>query len=146
MRDLPQPAFPVSTLGRTEQRLSAPHELPVKTTDAKRKRTRLEVVSASSEEEVRQAQTLRYVDFVQGMGARPTVPRGTHDHDAELFDTYCEHLMVRAEGTDGSPGPVFGTCRIVTPGAARRVGGWYSQTEFVLTRLAPLTASMMEPG
>ena len=81
------------------------------------------------------------------MGARLNVPAGSPDgHDIDLFDPYCEHLLVRLEGQNGEPGEVIGTYRVLTPAAARRVGGLYSETEFDLTRLRPLRGKMVELG
>jgi putative hemolysin len=81
------------------------------------------------------------------MGARPTPPRGTPaGHDADIYDPFCEHLLVRATGVDGETGPVVGTYRVLTPAAARRVGSLYSDHEFDLTRLRPLRPRMVELG
>src|SRR3989344_3535075 len=53
----------------------------------------IEVAWARHEDEVRQAQRLRFDVFAAEMGARLTTPIAGHDVD--LFDDYCEHLMVR---------------------------------------------------
>ncbi|MCW5255951.1 GNAT family N-acetyltransferase [Verminephrobacter aporrectodeae] len=91
-------------------------------------------------DEVREAQRLRYTVFVAEMGARLTtlVP----GHDVDLFDDYCEHLLVR----DVQSRQVIGTYRVLTPAQARRVGSTYSDTEFDLTRLRSLRARMLELG
>ena len=47
---------------------------------------------------------------------------------------------------DDEPGEVVGTYRVLTPGAARRAGSFYSDTEFDLTRLRPLRERMVELG
>ena len=103
---------------------------------------------ARDEADVRAAQRLRYAVFVEEMGARLTVPQGSPPHhDIDVFDPFCEHLLVRAPAAaDGEPGEVIGTYRVLTPAAARRVGGLYSDTEFDLTRLRPLRARMVELG
>jgi putative hemolysin len=62
------------------------------------------------------------------------------DHD--LYDPFCEHLIVRDE--DGNR--IVGTYRILSPQAAKRVGGYYSETEFDLTRLQLLREGMVEIG
>ncbi len=81
------------------------------------------------------------------MGARLAVPPGSPPgHDIDVFDPYCEHLLVRAQTSGNEPGPVIGTYRVLTPASARRVGGLYSDTEFDLTRLRPLRAKMVELG
>jgi len=108
---------------------------------------RLSVSWASSEAEVREAQALRYQVFAVEMGARLPTPRNAPPGlDIDLFDAYCEHVLVRAGGEDGEPGLVVGTYRVLTPTAAKRAGGLYSDTEFDLTRLRPLRAKMVELG
>lgn len=109
--------------------------------------TRLSASWARSEAEVREAQALRYQVFAVEMGARLPVPKGEPAGlDVDLFDPYCEHLLVRAEGEDGEPSPVIGTYRVLTPAAAKRAGGLYSDTEFDLTRLRSLRSRMAEIG
>ena len=80
-------------------------------------------------DEVRAAQRLRYTVFAVEMGARLNTPLPGHDMD--LFDNFCEHLLVCDETT----GMVIGTYRVLTPVQAKRVGSTYSDTEFDLTRL-----------
>ena len=91
-------------------------------------------------DDVRAAQRLRHDVFVGEMGARLTTPLAGHDID--LFDDFCEHLLVRDELT----GQVIGTYRVLTPAQARRVGSTYSDTEFDLTRLRDLRERMVELG
>jgi len=108
---------------------------------------RLSVSWASSEAEVREAQALRYQVFAVEMGARLPTPRNAPTGlDIDLFDAYCEHVLVRADGEDGEPGPVIGTYRVLTPAAAKRAGGLYSDTEFDLTRLRSLRPRVAEIG
>lgn len=108
---------------------------------------RLSVSWASHESEVREAQALRYQVFAVEMGARLAAPKGSPAGlDVDLFDAFCEHLLVRAGGEDGEPGPVVGTYRVLTPAAAKRAGGLYSDTEFDLTRLRALRPRVAEIG
>jgi putative hemolysin len=109
---------------------------------------RFEVAWARDEAEVREAQRLRHAVFAGEMGARLTVPAGAPEgHDIDMFDPFCEHLLVRSPASaDGEPGAVIGTYRVLTPAAALRVGGLYSDTEFDLTRLRPLRPRMVELG
>ncbi|MEN9467091.1 MAG: hypothetical protein RL081_1092, partial [Pseudomonadota bacterium] len=60
---------------------------------------------ANHQDEVRAAQRLRYDVFAGEMGARLTTPIAGHDID--LFDNYCEHLLVRDQDTQ----QVIGTYR-----------------------------------
>ena len=95
---------------------------------------------AQHTDEVREAQRLRYAVFATEMGARldTTLP----GHDIDLFDNYCEHLLVR----DAATREVVGTYRVLTPAQAKRVGSTYSDTEFDLTRLRSIRSRMVELG
>ena len=114
---------------------------------------RFEVGWARYEDEVREAQRLRWRVFVQEMGARPAVaPDAPKFHDVDRFDAYCDHLLVRVvSGPDA--GLLVGTYRVLTPDAARRAGGLYSETEFDLepvrarcTRAVELGRSCVHPA
>ncbi|WP_284412716.1 GNAT family N-acyltransferase [Acidovorax sp. SUPP2539] len=100
----------------------------------------VEVAWARHLDEVREAQRLRFEVFASEMGAR--LNTSVAGHDVDLFDEYCEHLLVR----DTVTRQVIGTYRVLTPAQARRVGGTYSDTEFDLTRLRTLRSRMVELG
>jgi putative hemolysin len=130
--EMPNPTQPVSSF-----------ELSV----LRRNEPTLDVSWARHLDEVRAAQRLRYQVFVDEMGARPDVPVGTPaGHDADLFDRYCEHLIVRTRDERSAPGVVIGTYRILTPWAAKRAGSLYSDTEFDLAPLHALRPRMVELG
>ena len=101
---------------------------------------RYSVACARSDAERREAQRLRWRVFVEEMGAQPRSKEPGVDHD--LFDPHCKHLLVRDEDS----GEVIGTYRLLSPHAARRVGCYYSETEFDLTRLQLLRPRMVEIG
>lgn len=97
--------------------------------------------------DVREAQRLRHRVFAGEMGARLAISHGTPaGHDADRFDDHCAHLLVRAVSTVDGSAPVVGTYRVLTPEAARRAGGFYSETEFDLGPLASLRPRMAELG
>jgi putative hemolysin len=89
-------------------------------------------------EEIRAAQRLRWRVFGEEMGARLNSEEAGLDQDA--FDPYCNHLVVRDDDE------VVGTYRILPPEAARRIGSYYSETEFDLSRLAPIKGQLAELG
>jgi putative hemolysin len=95
---------------------------------------------ARHQDEVRQAQRLRYQVFACEMGARLETPLAHHDVDR--FDDFCEHLLAR----DTATGQVIGTYRVLTPAQAVRAGGAYSDTEFDLSPLRSLRSKMVELG
>ncbi|MFD1709884.1 GNAT family N-acetyltransferase [Ottowia sp. GY511] len=144
MKELPTPTFALS-------QLSPPVQLPRGSVHPRGSDTpsgrgaaglggEIQVAWARHQDEVRAAQRLRYQVFAGEMGARLTT--AVPGHDVDLFDDYCEHLLVR----DAASGEVIGTYRVLTPAQARRVGGTYSDTEFDLTRLRALRSRMLELG
>ncbi|MCV2368240.1 GNAT family N-acetyltransferase [Roseateles oligotrophus] len=142
MRDIPLSTLPYSDL--RQAKIEPPQ--PLATTRGAAP-GRLDVCWATSEGEVREAQQLRYRVFAEEMGARLKLPNGAPaGHDIDTFDPFCEHLLVRELGQHDRPGQVVGTYRVLTPAAAKRAGGLYSETEFDLTRLRGLRANMVELG
>ncbi|WP_457422342.1 GNAT family N-acetyltransferase [Roseateles sp. P5_E7] len=134
-------------MNRSQIVTHAPSHAPALPRPERATPTRLSVSWASSEAEVREAQALRYQVFAVEMGARLAPPSGAAAGlDVDLFDAYCEHVLVRAGGDDGEPGPVVGTYRVLTPTAAKRAGGFYSDTEFDLTRLRGMRSRLAEIG
>lgn len=140
MKELPNPTFPISQIGLPRGLL---HQSPQNQDDNTRSvvsKPAIEVSWAKYQDEVREAQRLRYEVFANEMGAR--LPATIAGHDIDLFDDYCEHLLVR----DGNTGTVVGTYRVLTPAQAKRVGGTYTDTEFDLTRLRNVRERMVELG
>ncbi len=101
---------------------------------------RLVASLAHSEAEVLEAQRLRYKVFAEEMGANP--PSAKEAIDRDIFDKYCEHLLVR-ESADNR---VVGTFRLLSPVQAQKIGSFYSQTVFDMTRLLHLSDRMVEVG
>lgn len=135
MNDLPNPTLPLSPIALPRGSLHRPGA-----EGAAPDRGAVSVAWARHQDEVRQAQKLRFQVFAGEMGARlDTLVPG---HDVDLFDDFCEHLLVR----DDTTGEVVGTYRVLTPAQARRVGSTYSDTEFDLTRLRGLRERMVELG
>jgi putative hemolysin len=140
MKELPNPTFPISQIVLPRGSL---HPSPQNQNDPsghKISKSFIAVSWAKHQDEVREAQRLRYAVFANEMGAR--LPATLADHDIDLFDDYCEHLLVR----DGQTGSVIGTYRVLTPAQAKRVGSTYSDTEFDLTRLRFMRDRMVELG
>ncbi|MBI5109270.1 MAG: GNAT family N-acetyltransferase [Rhodocyclales bacterium] len=113
------------------------HQTP---TPAPASRTTYRVTLARSEEEVLEAQRLRYKVFVEELGAH--IPTRLPDHDIDHYDRFCEHLIVR----DTDSERIVGTYRILPPSAARRVGNYYSENEFHINRLHHLRNRLVEVG
>jgi putative hemolysin len=101
---------------------------------------RLKLQFAGTEDEVQEALRLRYRVFGEEMGARlKTAHLGI---DRDMYDPYCEHLLVR----DAATNEVVGTYRILRPEQAQRLGGYYSEEEFDMVRLEHLRERTVEVG
>ena len=112
----------------------------ISTTQQSKPRRSLSVGIAQSEREIHEAKKLRYRIFADELGAN--LPTRTPGVDHDIYDPYCEHLIVRDENS----GAVVGTYRILSPEKACKIGGYYSETEFDLTRLLHLRPRMVEIG
>ena len=113
--------------------------LQKETTKQRRPRPTLEVGIARNASEVLDAQRLRYRVFAEEMGANLSNRTPGVDHD--VYDPYCEHLVVR----DSDSSEIVGTYRILSPANARKIG-YYSENEFDITRLRHLRPRMVEIG
>jgi putative hemolysin len=92
-----------------------------------------------SPDELREAQQLRYKVFTEEMDAH--LPDNGPGIDEDIYDRYCDHLIVR----DNATLKVVGTYRILPPHAAKELG-YYSDTEFFTTRLNHLKPLTCEFG
>jgi putative hemolysin len=62
--------------------------------------------------------------------------------DIDDYDAHCDHLVVR----ENSTGEIVGTYRMLSPDGARRAGGLYCETEFLIPTLAGLRDTLVETG
>jgi putative hemolysin len=84
---------------------------------------------ARHQDEVREAQRLRYKVFADEMGA--TLKPSQEGLDIDIFDDFCEHLIIR----DTETLKVIGTYRVLPPHQAKQMGCFYSDSEFDLRSL-----------
>jgi putative hemolysin len=101
---------------------------------------KLSLSIATTREEVREVQRLRYKVFIEAMGLNALA--NDDGLDADEYDAHCDHLIVR----DTSTLKVVGTYRLLSPSAAREMGRFYSEGEFDLTRLGNIRSRMVEAG
>ncbi|MEU3272947.1 GNAT family N-acyltransferase [Saccharomonospora sp. NPDC006951] len=101
---------------------------------------RYSLLVAYDNDEVAAAQRLRHQVFAEEMGAK--LESGTAGVDADYFDQFCDHLVVR----DDSSGAIVGTYRMLPPERAAEAGQLYADTEFDLTALSALRGSLVETG
>lgn len=108
-------------------------------TPARKAKPKLSVGLAHNNDEIVEAQRLRYRVFAGELGAK--LPTRTPGVDHDIYDPWCEHLVVR----DDNNGEIVGTYRILPPEHANRIG-YYSENEFDLTRLQHLRPRLVEIG
>lgn len=86
------------------------------------------------------AQRLRHEVFTSEPGF--DLVGGADGRDADRFDEYCDHLLVREDHS----GELVGCYRMLPPPGAIAAGGLYSATEFDVGELDSLRPSLVEMG
>jgi putative hemolysin len=108
---------------------------------------RLEVRLARSEDEILASQRLRYRVFYEEMRARPTPEMAHERRDSDGFDPHCDHLLVvDVEAGDDPDDYVVGTYRLIRRAAAARQGGFYTASEFDISKIEALPGEILELG
>lgn len=91
---------------------------------------------------IRDAQRLRHQVFSTEPGFALPDDLDQGGLDADRFDEFCDHLMVRDDDT----GELVGCYRMLPPPGAIAAGGLYTATEFDVGGLDPLRPSLVEMG
>lgn len=99
----------------------------------------LTVSLARDASSIEEAQRLRYQVFAEEMGAKIVSDKQL---DIDHYDPFCQHLIVRETENQ----QVIGCYRLLTHHAAQAAGGWYSQSEFDLSRLQHILPRTVELG
>ena len=86
-----------------------------------------EVRLTRNKEERRMVRNLRYDVFVEEEGASATEEQKNLREEYDDFDRFAEYMAVFHNGR------IVGTYRIIDRGAAEKMGGFYTETEFNIT-------------
>lgn len=105
-----------------------------------RSKGRLYVELATTINDVRASQALRYKVFAGELGA--TVKGADQGLDQDHFDDYCQHLLVKESAT----GRVISSTRLLLSDQARSAGSFYSEDEFSMSALYDLPGRSVEVG
>lgn len=97
---------------------------------------------SSHADDIVDAQRLRYEVFAAEPGFSDQIGDAATGLDADRFDAFCDHLLVREERT----GTLVGCSRLLPPPGAIAAGGWYSATEFDLGELDAIGSQTVEMG
>lgn len=97
------------------------------------------VYIAQTEQDIKDAQRLRYEVFFNEMGAaeNETLEKGL---DVNSFDAFADHLVV----TDVEQGRVVGTYRLLRREGAKKHGSFYTQGEFNIDVLVNQSGEILE--
>ncbi len=97
----------------------------------------IEVRIADSPEEILEAQRLRYRVFYEEMSAIPTQEMRAQQRDFDRYDEFCDHLLVVDKNLPGENGrgAVVGTYRLLRGEVAALHGGYYTSSEYDLSRM-----------
>jgi putative hemolysin len=105
----------------------------------------LEVRLAAGDEEVEQAQALRFHVFYEEMAARPDARMAALRRDVDGYDAVADHLLVldhrRPRGER-----VVGTYRLIRRSAAARMGHFYSTGEYDVGKIIAHPGEILELG
>ncbi|CAM3116422.1 GNAT family N-acetyltransferase [Prescottella defluvii] len=102
--------------------------------------SRYSLLVSSDREHREAAQRLRYRVFAAEPGF--VLPESAERLDADRFDDFCDHLLVR----DNVSGDFVGCYRMLPPDAAIAAGGYYTATEFDLSAIDPAGSRVVEMG
>lgn len=101
---------------------------------------------AESAAEIDAAQALRYRVFYEEMGARADAATQAARRDADEFDAVADHLLVLDHDLGRGPEAVVGTYRLIRRPGARRLGRFYSESEYDIAPLLAFPGQVMELG
>jgi len=105
----------------------------------------LEVRMAQTASEIDSAQELRYKSFYEEMGATPSAHAAATRRDSDKYDEYCDHLLL-LDHARKNKNPVVGTYRLIRKQAADKCGGFYSSSEYDVSRLTSYPGEILELG
>ncbi|WP_441960013.1 GNAT family N-acetyltransferase [Mycolicibacterium houstonense] len=101
---------------------------------------RYTLLLSADPELIEAAQRLRHDVFTSEPGF--ALAGATDGRDADRFDEYCDHLLVREDRS----GELVGCYRMLPPPGAIAAGGLYTATEFDVRGLDALRPSLVEMG
>ncbi len=97
-----------------------------------------EVRLTRSKEERRQVRALRYSVFVEEEGASATEEQKALREEYDSFDRFADYMAVFHNGK------IVGTYRIIDRAAAEKMGGFYTETEFDITKIKNVRGNIAE--
>lgn len=97
-----------------------------------------EVRLTRNKEERRQVRALRYDVFVEEEGAGATEEQKSLREEYDSYDRYADYMAVFHNGR------IVGTYRIIDRNAAEKMGSFYTETEFNISKIKKVNANIAE--
>lgn len=97
-----------------------------------------EVRLTRNKEERKQVRQLRYDVFVEEEGAAATEEQKNLREEYDSFDRYAEYMAVFHNGK------IVGTYRIIDRNAAEKMGGFYTESEFNISKIKKVSGNIVE--
>ena len=97
-----------------------------------------EVRLTRNKEERKQVRQLRYQVFVEEEGANTTEEQRALGEEYDAHDRYAEYMAVFHNGR------VVGTYRIIDRNAAEKMGGFYTENEFNISKIKKYNGNIVE--
>ena len=90
---------------------------------------------AEKKSELKKAQALRYSVFYKEKKAIPSISKKILKLDYDKVDKFADHLIVIDNNRKGSKNKIVGTYRLVRGDIAAHCGGFYTSSEFDLSKI-----------
>lgn len=111
---------------------------------------KLEVFVTRNDEDVKAAQALRYQVFFEEMGAKANAKTIASKLDVDEFDEICDHLLVVEHQEDdvkkNTKYKVVGTYRLLRREAMKKIGRFYTDSEFDIDLIKQYKGEILEVG
>jgi putative hemolysin len=101
---------------------------------------------ATTPDEIDAALALRYRVFYDERGALPDAAAAASRRDRDEFDAVADHLLVVDHEIGSGPQSVVATYRLIRAAAARRLGRFYSASEYDIKPVVDFPGHVMELG
>lgn len=101
---------------------------------------------ATTTEELEAAQNLRYRVFYEEMGAQADAATIATCRDSDEFDAIADHLLVVDHDLGEGAASVVGTYRLIRQEEAKRLGRFYSESEYDIGKLNAFPGKKLELG
>lgn len=104
------------------------------------------VTIAQTQEEVIEAQRLRYRVFCEEMDADIPASAKAEKRDYDPFDEICDHLLVRYHESEDAEPRIIGTYRMLRESKKPEGGRFYSEDEYDISKLKKTGSNLLEVG